>query len=171
MRQSERPFLIWMIGSDEWRDAYLVGNYAIAAIDAKRQEHIANARELLARLAHNEGSTTYWNLEANTTPFYGWGTAGRLETTALAVEALAKLEALGNDPALAEQVNRGLQYLLTHKDRYACWYSTQATQNVIEAMIAAMPAGKNGTGDDTAICRGELARNWRTSNCLRRLRL
>lgn len=54
---------------DEWRDAYLVGNYAIAAIDAKRQEHIANARELLARLAHNEGSTTYWNLEANTTPF------------------------------------------------------------------------------------------------------
>jgi uncharacterized protein YfaS (alpha-2-macroglobulin family) len=135
---------------DEWRDAYLVGNYAIAAIDAKRQGHIANARELLARLAHSEGSTTYWNLEANTTPFYGWGTAGRLETTALAVEALAKLEALGNDPALAEQVNRGLQYLLTHKDRYACWYSTQATQNVIEAMIAAMPVGKNGTGDDTA---------------------
>jgi hypothetical protein len=105
---------------------------------------------LLARLAHSEGSTTYWNLEANTTPFYGWGTAGRLETTALAVEALAKLESLGNDPALAEQVNRGLQYLLTHKDRYACWYSTQATQNVIEAMIAAMPAGKSGAGDDSA---------------------
>ena len=150
MRQSQGPFLIWMIGSSEWQDPYLVGNYAMAAIGAKRQEHIANARELLARLAHSEGSTTYWNLEANTTPFYGWGTAGRLETTALAVEALAKLEALGNDPALAEQVNRGLQYLLTHKDRYACWYSTQATQNVIEAMIAAMPVGKNGTGDDTA---------------------
>jgi hypothetical protein len=134
----------------EWQDPYLVGNYAIAAIGAKRQEHIANARDLLARLAHNEGTTTYWNLEANTTPFYGWGTAGRLETTALAVEALAKLESLGNDPALAEQVIRGLQYLLTHKDRYACWYSTQATQNVIEAMIAAMPAGKNRTSDDTA---------------------
>jgi hypothetical protein len=134
----------------EWQDPYLVGNYAIAAIVAKRQEHIANVRELLARLAHSEGSTTYWNLEANTTPFYGWGTAGRLETTALAVEALAKLEALGNDSALGEQVNRGLQYLLTHKDRYACWYSTQATQNVIEAMIAAMAVGKNGTGDDTA---------------------
>jgi hypothetical protein len=134
----------------EWRDPYLVGNYAIAAISLKRQEHIANARELLARLAHNEGSTTYWNLEANTTPFYGWGTAGRLETTALAVEALAKLEAFGEDSALAEQVNRGLQYLLTHKDRHACWYSTQATQNVIEAMIAAMPLGTNGTGDDTA---------------------
>jgi uncharacterized protein YfaS (alpha-2-macroglobulin family) len=134
----------------EWQDPYLVGNYAIAAIGAKRQEHIANARELLTRLAHSEGSTTYWNLEANTTPFYGWGTAGRLETTALAVEALAKLETLASDPALAEQISRGLQYLLTHKDRYACWYSTQATQNVIEAMIAAMPFGKNGTGDETA---------------------
>jgi hypothetical protein len=134
----------------EWRDPYLVGNYAIAAIAARRQEHVANARELLSRLAHNEGATTYWNLEANTTPFYGWGTAGRLETTALAVEALAKLEALGDGSTLAEQVNRGLQYLLTHKDRYACWYSTQATENVIEAMIAAMPAGKNVTGDDTA---------------------
>ncbi len=134
----------------EWRDPYLVGNYAIAAIDANRQEHIANARELLARLAHNEGSTTYWNLEANTTPFYGWGTAGRLETTALAVEALARLEALGDDSTVAEQLNRGLQYLLTHKDRYACWYSTQATQNVIEAIIAAMPIGTNATGDDTA---------------------
>ncbi len=119
----------------EWRDPYLVGNYAIAAITLKRQEHIANARELLTRLAHHEGSTTYWNLEANATPFYGWGTAGRLETTALAVETLAKLEALGHDPTLAEQINRGLQYLLTHKDRYACWYSTQATQNVIEAII------------------------------------
>jgi uncharacterized protein YfaS (alpha-2-macroglobulin family) len=134
----------------EWGDPYLVGNYAIAAIEVNRQEHVANARELLARLAHHEGSTTYWNLEANTTPFYGWGTAGRLETTALAVEALAKLEVLGDDSALAEQVNRGLQYLLTHTDRYACWYSTQATQNVIEAMIAAMPNGKNETGDDTA---------------------
>jgi hypothetical protein len=131
----------------EWRDPYLVGNYAIAAIQVKRQEHIANAREWLGRLAHNEGSTTYWNLEANTTPFYGWGTAGRLETTALAVEALAKLEELGDH---SELVSRGLQYLLTHKDRYACWYSTQATQNVIEALIAAMPIGKNRTGDDTA---------------------
>ncbi len=131
----------------EWQDPYLVGNYAIAAIHVKRQEHIANAREWLGRLAHNEGTTTYWNLEANTTPFYGWGTAGRLETTALAVEALAKLEELGDH---SELVSRGLQYLLTHKDRDACWYSTQATQNVIEAMIAAMPIGKNRTGDDTA---------------------
>jgi len=56
---------------------------------------------------HNEGTTTSGTWKQTPHPFYGWGTAGRLETTALAVEALAKLESLGNDPALAEQVNRG----------------------------------------------------------------
>jgi hypothetical protein len=105
---------------------------------------------LLLRLAHNEGATTYWNLEANTTPFYGWGTAGRLETTALAVEALAQLQALNHDSTMDEQVNRGLQYLLTHKDRYATWYSTQATQNVLEALIAAMPTGNSVAGENSA---------------------
>jgi uncharacterized protein YfaS (alpha-2-macroglobulin family) len=134
----------------EWRDPYLVGNYAIAAISIKREEHIANARELLSRLAHNEGTTMYWNLEANTTPFYGWGTAGRLETTALAVEALAQLQALNHDSTLDEQVNSGLQYLLTHKDRYATWYSTQATQNVLETMIVAMPIGNSVAGENSA---------------------
>ena len=32
---------------------------------------------------------TYWTLETNT-PFYGWGLAGRVETTALVVQALKK---------------------------------------------------------------------------------
>jgi hypothetical protein len=134
----------------EWRDAYLVGNYAMAAVGIKHETHMANARALLSRLAHEEGATTYWNLEANTTPFYGWGFAGRLETTALAVEALAELQALDRHPAEEEQVNRGLQYLLTHKDRYCTWFSTQATQNVLEAMIVAMPAGTGGITDSSA---------------------
>jgi hypothetical protein len=134
----------------ELRDPYLVGNYAIAALSSKREDRIANARELLSRLAHEEGVTTYWNLEANSTPFYGWGAAGRLETTALAVEALARLQVLNHDPTMGEQVNRGLQYLLTHKDHYATWYSTQATQNVLEAMIAAMPMGNNVAGKNSA---------------------
>jgi uncharacterized protein YfaS (alpha-2-macroglobulin family) len=134
----------------EWRDPYLVGNYAIAAISARHEAHIANARELLSRLAHQEGNTTYWNLEANTTPFYGWGGAGRLETTALAVEALARLQVLNHDPAQEEQVNRGLQYLLTHKDRYCTWFSTQATQNVLEAMIVAMPPGQGSASANSA---------------------
>ncbi len=134
----------------EWREPYLVGNYAIAAAGIEHKTHIANARELLSRLAHQEGTATYWNLEANTTPFYGWGSGGRLETTALAVEALAMLQALGRDSAGEEQMNRGLQYLLANKDRYCSWFSTQATQNVLEAMIAAMPPGTGGVADNPA---------------------
>ncbi len=134
----------------EWSSPYLIGNYAIAAASIKHEGHIANAREMLARLAHQEGSTTYWNLEVNTTPFYGWGYAGRLETTALAVEALAKLQTLAANAAEQEQLNRGAQYLLTHKDRYATWYSTQATQHVLEALILAMPQAKAGAADASA---------------------
>ena len=40
-------------------------------------------------MAITEGETVYWNLETNT-PFYGWGTAGRIETTALVLQLLIK---------------------------------------------------------------------------------
>jgi A-macroglobulin TED domain/Alpha-2-macroglobulin family/Carboxypeptidase regulatory-like domain/A-macroglobulin receptor binding domain len=138
---------------DSWSDPYLAGNYAIAAMESGHKEHVENAEWVLGRLAHREGDTTYWNLEANTTPFYGWGEEGRLETTGLAVEALAKLQAAHPDRDRAETISRGLEYLLTHKDRYAMWYSTQATQNVLEAMIAAMPPAAETSGDSEATVR------------------
>lgn len=135
---------------DSWSDAYLAGNYAIAAIQSGRPEHIENAEFVLRRLAHREGDTTYWNLEANTSPFYGWGFAGRLETTALAVQALANSQKNRPEQDISDLISRGLQYLLTHKDRYAMWYSTQATQNVLEAMIAALPPAPEGVADSEA---------------------
>jgi hypothetical protein len=135
---------------DTWEDPYLVGNYAIAASASNKSEYVSRTRSLLSSLAHREGDATYWNLEANTSPFYGWGNTGRLETTALAVEALAKLEEKQPDADTAQQVSRGLQYLLGHRDRYSVWYSTQATENVIEAMIAAMPAGDETAGSSKA---------------------
>jgi hypothetical protein len=125
---------------DSWNDAYLVGNYALAAVASGRSKHIEKARTMLGQLAHREGDAMYWSLETNTSPFYGWGFVGRLETTALAVEALKKMEGAQEDREIQPMISRGLQYLLSHKDRYAVWYSTQATQNVLEAMIVAMPA-------------------------------
>jgi len=135
---------------DSWKDPYLVGNYAIAASASNESEYVSRTRALLSSLAHREGTATYWNLEANTSPFYGWGNTGRLETTALAVEALAKLQDKNPDSDTAQQVSRGLQYLLGHRDRYSVWYSTQATENVIEAMIAAMPPGDETAGPSKA---------------------
>ena len=135
---------------DSWKDPYLVGNYAMAAAASNESEYVSRSRSLLTSLAHREGTATYWNLEANTSPFYGWGNTGRLETTALAVEALAKLQEKQPDAETAQQVSRGLQYLLGHRDRYSVWYSTQATENVIEAMIAAMPPGDETAGPSEA---------------------
>jgi hypothetical protein len=138
---------------DSWSDPYLAGNYAIAAAQSRRPEHIANAAFVLRHLAHREGDAVYWNLEANTSPFYGWGFAGRLETTSLAVEALTELQKVHPEEDIPDLISRGLQFLLTHKDRYATWYSTQATQNVLEALIAALPPGTEKTGASEATLR------------------
>jgi hypothetical protein len=75
-------------------------------------------------------------LETNT-PFYGWGIAGRVETTALVVQALARYCATQGGACEDEQrlVNRGLVFLVKQKDRYGVWYSTQATINVLDALL------------------------------------
>jgi hypothetical protein len=71
-------------GSNE---PYLIASFALAAADAGDREALAGATARLRSLAHEEGPGTFWSLE-NSTPFYGWGLAGRIETTALAVQAL-----------------------------------------------------------------------------------
>jgi hypothetical protein len=127
---------------DEWKESYLVANYALAAVATGRSDFQGKARLQLLSIAHEEGSATYWNVELNPTPFYGWGRAGRLETTALAVQALSMLPASADvDGQTAKQAHRGLLFLLQGKDRYGAWSSTAATVNVIDALIAAMPAG------------------------------
>jgi alpha-2-macroglobulin-like protein len=136
---------------DEWKESYLVANYALAAIATGRRDFQEKARLQLLSIAHEEGSATYWNVELNPTPFYGWGRAGRLETTALAVEALSLLPASADvDGQSAKQAHRGLLFLLQGKDRYGAWSSTAATVNVIDALIAAMPAGKIPGGSSNA---------------------
>lgn len=148
---------------DSWQDPYLVGNYAIAAASSGRADHIANARALLLQLAHREGGAIYWNLEANTSPFYGWGTAGRVETTALAVEALVRMQADKTqhkpDDELRDLTQGGVQYLLTHKDHYCVWYSTQATENAVEAIIYALKMGNEDVAaqDATLLVNGRSA--------------
>lgn len=127
----------------EWKDPYLAGQYALAASLNGRIAQLARATNLLHQLAHEEGPATYWNLEANTSPFYSWGIAGRMETTALAVRALARMqraEADAHDMQDAKLIDRGMLYLLGHKDRYGVWYSTQASINVLRAIVEVMPS-------------------------------
>ena len=127
-------------------EPYLLASYALAATDAKDSERAKPAVEKLRTLALEEGNTIYWSLETNT-PFYGWGLAGRVETTALVVQALAKnCNSRGCDVD-RKLINRGLLFLLKQKDRYGVWHSTQATVNVLDAMLLLF---SNGPGNAEA---------------------
>ncbi len=114
--------------TDEMDEPYSIASYAIARLEVGDSAGASKAIAKLRALPREENSGSYWSLETNT-PFYGWGLAGRIETTAVVVQALARYDA--TDPL----INRGLTFLLREKDRYGVWYSTQATINVLDALL------------------------------------
>jgi hypothetical protein len=81
-------------------------------------------RGWLRKNVHHETGVAYWALERNT-PFYGWGRAGRLESTALALRVLT---ASGDaDSADRELISHGLLFLLRNEDKDGMWYCGQTT--------------------------------------------
>lgn len=147
---------------EEINEPYLMASYAIAALDAGDPSRAEKALTKLRALAHEENGAGYWSLETNT-PFYGWGLAGRVETTALVVQALARANGLtnlglannlplpttpGSPSARSENerlMRKGLLFLLRQKDRYGVWYSTQATINVLDALLVLLAQGVDAT--------------------------
>ena len=127
--------------ADEGDEPYLIASLALAAADTGESALVARAAARLRALALEEGAGSFWALETNT-PFYGWGLAGRVETTALAVQALNKFCGTPSADCGAENklIERGLVFLLRKKDRYGVWYSTQATVNVFDALLSAVVA-------------------------------
>ncbi len=90
---------------------------------------VANAfpwKPNLDRLAA-AGKDGFWSTRQNTWT-YGRGGAADVETTALAVVALAK-----HDPALAD---RGAAWLIRRRDPSGAWGSTQATVLALQALEA-----------------------------------
>ncbi len=72
-------------------EPYALANYGLAALDSGDTETARQIANKLSSMAIAEGADrVYWNLETNT-PFYGWGTPGRIETTALVLQLLAKV--------------------------------------------------------------------------------
>ena len=90
----------------------------------------ARARDELIAGVERGKDGARWEFDGYS-PFYGWGTAGRLETTSL---ALAALQAAGGkaDEALEEDA---LLYLLKSRDEYGVWMSGQATVRVLKALL------------------------------------
>jgi A-macroglobulin TED domain/Alpha-2-macroglobulin family/Carboxypeptidase regulatory-like domain/MG2 domain/A-macroglobulin receptor binding domain/Macroglobulin domain MG3 len=172
--------------TEEIDEPYLVASYALACLDAGEREGAARAVARLRALAHEEGTGVYWALETNT-PFYGWGLAGRVETTALAVHALSAYcgmqnaecglenRSASNPPAairIPQLIDRGLLFLLHSKDRYGVWYSTQATVNVLDALLElvafedAARARASGGVDANATDEAEIFVNGRRAGAL-----
>lgn len=132
-----------------WSDPYMAAQYGLTAVRLDRLDSMLRARTRMLEFAHEEGPGIYFNLEANVSPFYGWGSAGRLETTGLVVQALTAINRQVNDRADTTPVNRALIYLLDHKDRYGVWHSTQASINVLRAIAEALPDQPAGTPGKT----------------------
>lgn len=119
-------------------EPYLTASIALAAMDSGNQAMADGAIARLVATARTEGATAYWTLETNT-PFCGWGLAGRVETTARVVRALARYAARNPtgaaSPDARSLADRGTHFLLKQKDRYGVWYSSQATISVLDALL------------------------------------
>ncbi len=130
---------------DESSEAYVVASAALAAFDGGEPAIAQKAVAKLQQLAREEAGTTYWTVGSNT-PFYSWGKAGQIETTAIAAQALMRDGQSGAKAKTSTLVERSLLFLLRNKDRYGVWHSTQATVNALDALLVsetinAMPAG------------------------------
>ncbi len=117
----------------EMDEPYLIASFALAIPIVEENSRFADSLTRLRKLEHREGDASYWTLEMNT-PFYGWGLAGRIETTALALQALKKGDAGASGAEDRDMLSRGLLFLLKNQDRYGIWYSSQATINVLNAI-------------------------------------
>ncbi len=125
--------------NNEIDEPYALALYGLASLDAGNLEEANSVAGRLVKIANHEGESVYWKLETNT-PFYGWGTAGRIETTALVVNFLTKSAQTnsGKNVANAELISKGILFMLKNKDRYGVWYSTQTTINVLDAFLATL---------------------------------
>lgn len=113
-------------------EPYTLALTILAAIDSPDAP-----AEMLAGIAREEKGGLFWD-EPSNTPFFGWGNAGRLETSALAVSALARWRARHTAATdLDPVIRRGLLFLLRFRDASGGWYSTQATLRAMQAVADA----------------------------------
>ena len=92
---------------------------------------VSRLRAELASMAAHDHEGAHWS-PAGFSPFYGWGRAGELETTAVVLSALRQDPASGAQSGL---LNDALFFLMSNEDRYGVWYSGQATVRVLQALL------------------------------------
>jgi hypothetical protein len=135
--------------TDRTPEPYLLAQFILAALDSGDEKLLGDTVARLASLAHEERGALYWDLQTNS-PFFGWGTAGRHETTGLAVSALSRWR--GAHPAATDldaPIRRGAAFLLSGRGGSGDWSSTQATLLAMRALtdasaVLSRPGGAGG---------------------------
>ncbi len=127
--------------NNEIDEPYALALYGLASLDAGDREAAEAVAKRLESMAITEGDAVYWKLETNT-PFYGWGTAGRIETTALVTQLLIAIAKQQPSTQTTDLIGKATIFLLKNKDRYGVWYSTQTTINVLDAFLASLGNGR-----------------------------
>ena len=136
--------------TDQTDEPYMLANFVLAALDSGDEALLGNAVARLASMSREERGGVYWDMRTNS-PFYGWGTAGRYETTGLVVSALtAWRTSHASSTELDPQIRRGLVFLLRGRDATGNWFSTQSTLRAMRAIADASSAlgnmgGRGGT--------------------------
>lgn len=123
--------------TDSIDEPYMLASFILAALASGDESLLKDAAARLASLAHEERGGVYWDLQTNT-PFYGWGTAGRYETTGLAISALSAWHSKHPETKeLDALIRRGLVFLLRGRNHNGYWGSTQSTLQAMRAMVDA----------------------------------
>jgi hypothetical protein len=111
---------------------YALAQFALAASHSGDKQKATAILNMLVGMAIQERGGYYWALTGNS-PFYAWGRAGRIESTAMVILALSKLGS--ESPEIRRFIDGGTLWLLQQKDRYGIWYSGQATMIVLAAIL------------------------------------
>ena len=133
----------------ETDEPYVLALFGLASLDAGNAEDARIAAEKLQKLVIADNDTAYWNLDTST-PFYGWGMTGKIETTAVVLQFLQKTKDR-NENLIAKST----LFLLKNKDRYGVWYSTQTTINVLNAFLASLSESKGRSATVSVSMNGE----------------
>jgi hypothetical protein len=123
--------------TDQMDEPYMLAQFILAALESGDEALLGDAVTRLIALKHEERGGMYWDLRTNS-PFYGWGLAGRFETTGLVISALSAWRSRhAQSTELDAIIRHGLVFLLRGRDRWGGWYATQSTVRVMRAMADA----------------------------------
>ena len=113
---------------------------ALVAVDPKDEGARKLLENLVARAESDPKGNSYWRSSISTF-MGGGGDSANIETTALAVIALLRS---GQHPEVAESA---LNYLVSQRDRFGAYHTTQSTVLALKALTLAAQMGGSQGGD------------------------